>query len=93
MKLDPKLKAELKNYVTKRLMNREQKVTVVSPYKLSEKELTELTHNIPDLKRAEIENTVDPSILAGVVIQFGSQMIDLTIDGELKNVKQRIDSV
>ena len=90
MKLNPQLKSELKEYITKRLHDQTTYVEVVSPYQLTQSELDDLKQNIPVLHHARLENTVDRSILAGVIIKFGSKMIDLSINGELQDIRQRI---
>lgn len=93
MKLNPQLKSELKEYITKRLHDQTTYVEVVSPYQLSQSELDDLKKNIPVLHQARLENTVDGNILAGVIIKFGSKMIDLSINGELGRVKQKIINI
>lgn len=90
MKLNPQIKQELKEYVSKRLRDNTPPVEVVSPYKLSDRELNSLKENISILKQAQITNLIDPTIMAGVVIKFGSKMIDLSIKGELQSIKNRI---
>ena len=90
MKLNPQLKQELKEYVAKRLNVKASRVEVVSPYKLHDEEINSLRKNISILEQAEISNSVDPNILAGVVIKFGSKMIDLSIKGELHDIRNKI---
>ena len=90
MKLNSQLKQELKDYVTRRLHDKSSHVEVVSPYKLSNEEINDLRKNISILEKAEITNSIDPSILAGVVIRFGSKMIDLSIKGELQDIRNKI---
>jgi F-type H+-transporting ATPase subunit delta len=92
MKLNQQLKQELKEYVTRRLHDRSSHVEVVSSYKLNDEEIDGLRKNISILEKAEITNSIDPSLLAGVIIKFGSKMIDLSIRGELQKLKTKLTS-
>lgn len=89
MKIDPQLKSELKKYLLEK-MQQERVVHIVSPYPLSENEMSKLKNNFAMLKDARIENEVDKSLVAGVVIKFGSQMIDLSIKGELQELSNLV---
>jgi F-type H+-transporting ATPase subunit delta len=89
MKIDPQLKSELKKYLLEK-MQQERVVHIVSPYLLSENEMSKLKNNFAMLKDARIENEVDKSLVAGVVIKFGSQMIDLSIKGELQELSNLV---
>ena len=71
-------------------MQQERVVHIVSPYLLSENEMSKLKNNFAMLKDARIENEVDKSLVAGVVIKFGSQMIDLSIKGELRELSNLV---
>ena len=90
MKIDPQLKKELQTYIADRIKQSSEKVYIYAPYELSEKELAEIKKHIPHLKDSDMEVVVDKSVMAGVIIKFGTKMIDLSLKTELQNLKQAI---
>jgi F-type H+-transporting ATPase subunit delta len=90
MKIDFQLKQELKQYVLDRMDKEKRKVTIISAYPLTDKELIILKQNIDVLDNTKIENKIDENLIAGVVIKFGTKLIDLSLKGELQNLKQLI---
>lgn len=87
MHIDPQLKEELKQYLVSR-MNEKQvpHVTIRSAHVLSVQDITLLKQQIEILDRASIVNETDPSLLAGLVIQFGSNIIDLSLRTKLQTL-------
>lgn len=65
-------------------------VIVYSTYKLSNDELESLIKKIPQLKRYQIKNIVDKSIIAGIVIKFSDKIIDLSLKNRLKIIFQKL---
>lgn len=91
MKLNPQVKQELLAYLKDRLRNKTKpKITVVAPYALSEQEIVELKRKIPMLSEAELTITVEAQIMAGIIIKYGSQMIDLSLQSEIKKLEHRL---
>lgn len=90
MKIDQNLKEDLKQYVQNRLAHQKNMVTLVAPYTLSNEEIQTLIKNVPTLKDAEITQEIDNDIMAGVVIKFGSKMIDLSLKSELQKLQQKL---
>lgn len=90
MKIDPNLKEDLKQYIQNKIAHQKSIVTVVSSYTLSNEEINSLKNNIPVLKDAEIHQEIDTDIMAGVIIKFGSKMIDLSLKSELQKLQQKI---
>lgn len=90
MKIDPNLKEDLKQYIQNRMSHQKNIVTLVSPYTLSTEEINSLTANLPLLHDAEIKQEKDTDIMAGVVIKFGSKMIDLSLKSELQKLQQKL---
>ena len=88
MKIDSALKQDLKNYIRDRLLNKGGKafVTVAAPYELKHEELEMLKKKISMLNDAHITVEVDPTILAGVIVKYGSRMIDLSLRSELQKL-------
>lgn len=90
MRIDPAIKRELKIYLKKKIDDKNHKVTVYSTYALSEDEFTLLKKKLPLLKESIISNEIDKEILGGIVIKFGSKMIDLSLRRELLNLKKAL---
>ncbi len=90
MKIDTNLKEDLKQYIQNRMSHQKSIVTLVSPYTLSAEEISSLTANLPLLQDAEIKQEKDTDIMAGVVIKFGSKMIDLSLKSELQKLQQKL---
>lgn len=89
MKIDPEIVQELKKaYNT--IRNSDGKVKVTAAHDMSDSEKKALVEKLPMLKNADITYEKDPSILAGVVITFGSKMIDLSLRNELTNLQHFI---
>ncbi|MBP9691156.1 F0F1 ATP synthase subunit delta [Candidatus Woesebacteria bacterium] len=87
MNIDPALKEELKSYLLSKLKKKQRpKVIVRAPYELSTDDVNTLKKRIELLSEAEIITEVDTSILAGFVIQFGSNVIDVSLNAELQTL-------
>lgn len=89
MKVDPAVLQELRKAYNE-IRTSGGKVEVISAYPLSESEKNTLMEQLTMLKGSLVTYTVDQSILAGVVIKFGSKMIDLSLKNELTNLKHFI---
>jgi len=94
MYIDPKLKEDLKQYLLERLehpdVQQKPKITIYAPYELETEDMDELKEKIKLLDKAEIKTVVDPSILGGFVIRFGSQVIDVTVNAQLQTLAQTL---
>jgi len=91
MKIDPTIKEELRKYLLDRMSGKKKaKVVISAPYELEKSDIENLKKKISILTEAEIEIAIDKNILAGVVITFGSKVIDLTINTELQKLAHTI---
>ena len=91
MKINPEIKQDLISYIKQRMSgNAMPKVQVVAPYRLSDQELNTLKQKIELLEHADIEIEVDETMLAGIIIRYGSQMIDLSLNSELHKLEQKL---
>ncbi|MEN9328683.1 MAG: synthase delta subunit [Candidatus Parcubacteria bacterium] len=93
MVIDPQLKEDLKKYIEERLQDSKKTVFVFSPYKLTEKDLSMLHTHFPFLDASRVINMIDKSLIAGIVVKFGTKMIDLSLRTELQNLKQTIYAI
>ncbi|MDA1317200.1 MAG: F0F1 ATP synthase subunit delta [bacterium] len=88
MIIEPKLKADLKAYLLDRLKTKKvAKVVIRAPYMLGDQEIDMLKQRIEMLHQATIYQEVDEKILAGCIIQFGSQVIDLSLNRQLQTLE------
>lgn len=90
MKIDPELKKELKKTLESSLEAGKKRAEVVSASKLDAKELEMLYKTVPALKSMVKKFVVDPGIMAGVVIRIGTKMIDLSLNGQLSKLQNKI---
>lgn len=87
MHIDPALKEDLKRYLLQKLNNNQiPQVTIRAPFQLSSEDISSLKKKIDLLEQADITVEVDSAVLAGVIIQFGSSVIDLSINTELQTL-------
>ena len=93
MKIKQRLKEDLKKYLFKKQEEEQNKVTIRSAYKLAEEELKSIVELFPELKGKEVAQIIDDSLIAGVVIQQGSKVRDLSLKSQLMSLEQRIDEI
>ncbi len=87
MNLDPQIKHDLAEYLEKKLLDRKNEVTVISSYPLEKDELDLIQKKLPILEKAHLKNVVDTSIIAGIILNFGSKTIDLSLAHELQQLQ------
>ena len=88
MQIDPVIKEELKRYLLDKIQHKQlPKVTIRAAYILSSEEIEMLKERFEILQHAKIITEVSDDILAGFMIQFDSQIIDLTLDKQLKSLE------
>lgn len=91
MMIDQALRKKLKEYVYQQIvMNTKKYVEIVTPIKLKEDELKALVSKYPALKDAEIENSVDSSIIGGFILKFGSTIFDASITGSINHYVEKL---
>lgn len=89
--MNPQLRQDLVNYLKEKLKNKSKpKITVIAPYELSEVEIAQLKRKIPLLSETELILKVNPEIMAGIIIRYGSQMIDLSLQSEIKKLEHTL---
>ena len=92
MKIDPAIFAELKLYFNGKTDISDKTLIVVSAYPLSSDEKETLFSILKKLGQNpdEVEYQVNKNILAGIVLKTGSTIIDLSLQGQLNNLKQEL---
>ena len=90
MKINSQVKEELKKYLQTKLDDDKKNVEIVSPYPFGSEDIEMVKKEFPDIAHMEMHVTVDPSILAGIIIKIGTKMIDLSLRGELQSLKHTL---
>jgi len=75
--IDFKIIDKLKQYLTSLDVNSLEKLVITSTYPLDEEEKKQIANFFP--KNVKIENKVDPTILGGLIIEYGSKIVDLSL--------------
>lgn len=85
----------IKKYVERRLKDKKKDVTIISSYKLSDQEITEIKDRFPfiEKKGGEVRNKVNTDLMAGLIIKFGSKVLDLTLESQLSNLERDLKSI
>lgn len=91
MHIDPVLKEDLKAYLQEKLKNNQRpRIVIRAPYRLDDADIQALQKKIHLLENADIRTEVDGKLLAGIVIQFGSSVIDLSLDAQLQTLEHTL---
>jgi len=79
--IDLKIIDKLKHYLTSFDFDDSEKVVITSVYPLDEEEKKQITKIFP--QNIKIENKIDSSIIGGLIIEYGSKVIDLSLKGKI----------
>ncbi len=94
MKINPKIKDGLKDFLMEKIQKEQNLVAVYSADSLDIDEKKALEKKFSDLNWAEVVYEIDKSIIAGIIIKVGSRTIDLSLAGllsKLSNTLYEID--
>jgi len=86
MKINPKLKDDLKRFLMDKIQEERSIVTVYSASLLSEDDKKNLTNKFRGLDWGKARFEIDKSVIAGVIIKIGSRTIDLSLLGSLSKL-------
>ena len=90
MKINPKLKNELKGFLIEKIQKEQNRVLVISAVELSADEKKALENKFTDLNWKEAVYEIDRSIIAGIIIKAGSRTIDLSLSGMLSKLSNTL---
>ena len=90
MKINPKLKEDLKNFLMEKIQKEQNRVTVYSADSLDGDEKKLLGKKFSDLNWSEVVYLIDKSVIAGVIIKVGSKTIDLSLMGSLSKLSNTL---
>ncbi len=88
MKLKPRIKEDIKKFLIQKEKEEKQKAKIISSQKLTQEEWDEVFELFPNLKGKKLENVIDETLIAGVVIRQGSKIVDLSLRTRLKELKK-----
>jgi F0F1-type ATP synthase delta subunit len=90
MKINPKLKKDLKNFLMEKIQKEQNRVAVYSADDLDVDEKNALEKKFPDLNWSQAIYKIDRSIIAGIIIKVGSKTIDLSLLGSLSKLSNTL---
>lgn len=90
MRLDPRVKDRLKQAFTAEIASQKEVVTIYSTYALKADEMGAIMAKFPQFAHSKTENKIDASLVGGIVIQCGSQRIDLSMRNALHLLKKHL---
>ncbi|MFA6016584.1 MAG: F0F1 ATP synthase subunit delta [Patescibacteria group bacterium] len=90
MKINPKLKKDLKSFLMENIQKEQNRVLVLSADILGSDEKKVLGKKFSDLNWSQADYRVDKSIIAGIIIKVGSKTIDLSLMGSLSKLSNTL---
>ncbi|MDP3891140.1 F0F1 ATP synthase subunit delta [Nocardioides sp.] len=90
MKINPKLKKDLKSFLLENIQKEQNRVLVMSADVLGSDEKRVLGKKFSDLNWSQADYQVDKSIIAGIIIKVGSKTIDLSLMGSLSKLSNTL---
>ena len=94
MKINPKIKEDLRDFLMEKIQKEQSLVTVFSADGLDVEEKQSLEKKFRDINWAEAVYEIDKSVIAGIIIKAGSKTVDLSLSGllsKLSNTLYEID--
>jgi len=90
MRINFKIKNELKNSLIDKIQKEKELVTVLSADFLEIRQKEALQKKFPDFNWKEVVYEIDKSVIAGVIIKVGSRTIDLSLSGTLSKLSNTL---
>jgi len=90
MKINPKLKHDLKSFLMEKIQKEQNRVLVLSADKLDMSERKLLEKKFSDLNWKDSVYQIDKSVIAGIIIKVGSKTIDLSLTGSLSKLSNTL---
>lgn len=90
MKINLKLKGELKDFLMEKIQKEQNRVAVYSADSLDIDEKKALENKFTDLNWKEAVYEIDKSIIAGIIIKIGSRTVDLSLSGSLSKLSNTL---
>lgn len=79
MRLTKQLKQDLKEYLKERMHHPKSRAQIISACELSPDQIKSIKSRVEMVRDAEVDVVIDPEILAGVIVQYGSKRLDMSL--------------
>jgi F0F1-type ATP synthase delta subunit len=90
MKINLKLKEDLKSFLMEKIHKEQNRVLVLSADSLGVDEKKALEKKFSDLNWTNSVYQIDKSVIAGIIIKVGSKTIDLSLTGSLSKLSNTL---
>ena len=90
MKINPKLKKDLKSFLLNNIQKEQNRALVISADCLNLDQKKILQQKFSDLDWKEAIYETDKSVIAGIIIKVGSKIIDLSLTGLLSKLSNTL---
>lgn len=90
MKINPKLKKDLRSFLMENIQKEQNRVLVISADNLGSEEKKALEKKFSNLNWKDSIYQIDKSIIAGILIKVGSKTIDLSLMGSLSKLSNTL---
>ncbi len=90
MKINPKLKKDLKSFLLDNIHKEQSRVQVFSADILGVEDKKVLGKKFSELNWSQADYQIDKSIIAGIIIKVGSKTIDLSLMGSLSKLSNTL---
>lgn len=90
MKINPKLKDDLKKFLMEKIQKEQNRVFILSADRLDVDEKKALEKKFADLNWKEAVYEIDKSVIAGIIIKVGSRTVDLSLAGSLSKLSNTL---
>lgn len=83
--MDRTINTQLENYISDMTGSSVKTAKITAAYVLQDAELQTIKSALPILQKLDLSVEVNPGILAGIIIQVGSVVVDLSLQTKLRN--------
>ena len=90
MKINPKLKDDLKSFLLEKIQKEQDRIFVFSAGGLGRVEKEILKKKFSNLNWEEAVYKTDQSLIAGIIIKIGSRTVDLSLAGTLSKLSNTL---
>jgi F0F1-type ATP synthase delta subunit len=90
MKINPKLKQDLKKFLIEEIQKEQNRVVVFSADNLDIDGKKTLEKKFSNLNWSNAVYRIDKSVIAGIIIKIGSRAIDLSLFGSLSKLSNTL---
>lgn len=90
MKINTTLRKEIRSFIKNKIQEEKAKITVYVPYTLTSDDKESIQSLLSKKEISDVRYVIDKDIFAGIIIQYGSKLLDLSLRSGLKNLQKRM---